>query len=128
MKLAIIGSRDFSNYKLLKAVLDRLIFGEDDIIVSGGADGADKLAERYARENNIKTLILKPDWNKYGRRAGFMRNTDIWDASTSGIAFWDGESKGTKHSFEISKKQNKTLLIVDYVNQKTYHAYKKVQK
>jgi len=115
MKLAVIGSRDFNNYKQLEIILDEL---KDYItitcIISGGANGADSLAEIYAKKNNIPTEIYKPDWKKYGKGAGFIRNTTIWDNSNIGIAFWDGKSKGTAHSFNIAKKQKKDLYIFNY--------------
>ena len=61
MKLAIVGSRTFSNYKLLKEYLDQI----PDIteIVSGGAAGADTLGEQYAREKSIPIVRYLPDWN-----------------------------------------------------------------
>lgn len=99
MKLAVVGSRGFNDYELLKSVLDKI---DIDVIVSGGANGADRLSERY------------------GKRAGYIRNRDIWEAATSGIAFWDGESRGTAHSFELSKKLGKKLLVYEYLSGKRY--------
>ncbi len=111
MKLAVIGSRGFNNYEVLKNLLDEL---DIDEIVSGGALGADALAKRYAVENDIKIIELIPDWDRFGKRAGFKRNEDIWKYCTSGIAFWDGKSKGTKHSFALSEQAGKTLLVYEY--------------
>jgi hypothetical protein len=115
MKLAVVGSRTFNNYDLLKKEIDE-IRKQYNIteIVSGGANGADKLAEKYARENNLKITIFPALWNKYGKRAGFIRNEKIWQHCDLGIAFWDGESKGTKHSFLLSKKYNKYLKIIKF--------------
>lgn len=127
MKLAVIGSRDFNNYALLEIVLNNLKISKNDIIVSGGAGGADTLAEQYANQYDIPLEILKPDWEKYGKGAGFIRNKEIWDNSDQGIAFWDGKSKGTEHSFKIAKDQNKTLFVVDYVNDKFYYANEKTE-
>ena len=112
MKVAVIGSRSFTNYELLKKTLDELTGIEK--IISGGAAGADSLAEQWARENNIETVIYKPDWAKYGRGAGVVRNRLIIEDCDWCIAFWDGESKGTKSSIEHSKKLNKKLTIVRY--------------
>jgi hypothetical protein len=113
MKLAIIGSRNFHNYKILKEEVDKLRKEyEINEIVSGGAIGADKLAEKYAKENNLKLTIFKPEWDKYGKAAGIIRNEGIWKYCDIGIAFWDGKSKGTQHSFQLSKKYNKFLKVV----------------
>lgn len=113
MKLAVVGSRNFTNYKVASEVINNLR-KEYNItsLVSGGANGADKLAERYAEEYNMSIEIYKPDWDKFGKSAGFIRNQTIWDNSDLGVAFWDGKSKGTAHSFEIAKKQKKFLRIV----------------
>jgi len=111
MILAIIGSRGFNDVELLNSILTPRV----DLIkkvVSGGANGADKLGEEWAKENKIETEIFYPDWKKYGKRAGFIRNEDIIKNSTHVIAFWDGESRGTNHSIELSKKLEKKLKIV----------------
>ena len=75
-KVIIAGSRNFNNYALLKSELDKL-FNEPFIIVSGGAKGADTLGERFADEFNIKKNIILPNWQKYGKSAGFKRNIEI---------------------------------------------------
>jgi len=125
--LAVVGSRNFNNYELLKTILDKIqeTVGFDKI-VSGGAKGADKLAERYAEERNIDIDVIYPMWDKYGKSAGFIRNKQIWDKCDFGVAFWDGKSKGTKHSFEIAKKQNKECIIVNYTVGEIYFLNKKV--
>jgi hypothetical protein len=107
MKLAIIGSRDFNDYELLSATLDNYSI---DLIVSGGANGADTLAERYASLHQIETLIFKPDYKRYHRGAPLKRNLEIVDASDIVIAFWDGKSRGTKHAIDYALSQNKRVI------------------
>ena len=111
MRLAVVGSRNFTDYTTAKVILDEL---QKDIgftrIVSGGANGADSLAEKYAWENDIELAIFVPDWS-IGKQAGFIRNVEIWDNSDYGVAFWDGKSKGTAHSFKLAKKQKKRLFV-----------------
>jgi len=114
-RLAVIGSRDFGDFELFVKIMDRLrLVKEIDAIISGGASGADSMAEHYAEVNNIPLTVFEAEWDKYGKSAGYIRNKDIWDASDMGIAFWDGVSKGTKHSFDLARKQNKKLLIFNY--------------
>ncbi|MFW5847609.1 MAG: DUF2493 domain-containing protein [bacterium] len=106
IKIAVVGSRTFNNYNFLCEILNKYkenIF----LIVSGGAKGADSLGEKWANENNIKTLIIRPDWEKHGRAAGFIRNKDIVDESDIVIAFWNQTSKGTKNTIDYAIKQNK---------------------
>lgn len=111
MKVAVIGSRGFNDYELVKTTLSSLNI---TLLVSGGAKGADSLGERYAKENNINTLIFKPDWEKHGKAAGMIRNTDIVNNAETIIAFWDGESKGTKDSITKAEKLGKKVLIFNF--------------
>lgn len=111
MKIAVIGSRSFNDYELLQKTLKQY---QPECIVSGGAKGADVLAERYAKENNINLLVFKPEWGRYGKIAGIKRNELIINNSDMVIAFWDGVSKGTKSSIDIAKKNNKPLIIVNF--------------
>jgi hypothetical protein len=111
MKVAVIGSRTFNDYELVKETLTKL---DITLLISGGAKGADSLGERYANENNITTLIFKPDWERHGRGAGMVRNTDIVKNSDIVVAFWDGSSKGTLDSIRKVEKLNKGLMIIKY--------------
>ena len=121
IKLAIIGSRDFNDYFLLKkSILENYDITKIEYIVSGGAKGADSLGERFAREFKIKTIIHYPDWNTYGRKAGFLRNAYIIRDATDIIAFWDGFSRETEHSLDLAEKHKKKIKVVrfDYFKSK----------
>jgi hypothetical protein len=108
MKLAVIGSRTFKDYELMCSVLNPLNI---DLIVSGGAKGADSLAERWAKENRVQTLIFHPNWDTYGKKAGIMRNFDIIDSCDQLIAFWDQKSKGTKQALDYARKIGKGVKV-----------------
>ena len=110
MKLAVIGSRDFENMVMLNEIL---LKHKDELtlIISGGSKGADALAEQWAKDNGIETLIFRPDWSKYGRSAGVVRNHDIIKSCDLCIAFWDGKSKGTASSIRLCKKYGKTCKV-----------------
>ena len=109
MKVEVIGSRGFNDYELVVKTLSNLHI---TLLVSGGAKGADTLGEKYANEHDIPTLIFKPDWEKHGKAAGMIRNTDIVNNADTVIAFWDGESKGTKDSISKAEKLGKNIMII----------------
>jgi hypothetical protein len=109
MKVAVIGSRTFNDYTLLKKTLDDI--PGLSVIISGGAKGADSLAEQWAQEKGIETMVFKPDWAKYGRGAGVVRNRLIIEDCDCCIAFWDGVSKGTKSSIDHCNKLNKKITV-----------------
>lgn len=111
MNVAIIGSRDFNDYQLLKQYVDNSGL-KITAIYSGGARGADSLARQYAKEKNYKLVEFIPDWDGLGKKAGFIRNWKTIENADWVFAFWDKKSKGTKHSIDISRKLKKPLEII----------------
>jgi hypothetical protein len=104
--LGVVGSRTFNDYELCKKTLDKIVKKllnkhEQIIIVSGGANGADSLAKKYAKEHKIKIIEFLPNWDKHGKAAGFIRNKDIIEKSDILVAFWDGKSAGTLSSIKL---------------------------
>ena len=104
MKLIVAGMRTFSDYNTVKLEIDRFIDKKNIDkskleIVSGNCNGADRLGERYGRENNIPIRTFPAQWSKYGKSAGPMRNKAMAEyAKDDGylIVFWDGKSRGTQ--------------------------------
>ena len=113
IKIGVVGSRTFNDYQLLKSTLDPL---KDVIclIVSGGAKGADSLAEQWAKENGVPTTIFVPDWDLYGKSAGYRRNVQIVEEADHILAFWDKKSKGTKHSIDLARKLKKKCSVISF--------------
>jgi len=109
MKIAVIGSRSFNDYDFLK---EKLSLYKIDVMISGGAPGADSLAERYAEENQIKTIIFPADWETHGRAAGPIRNKLIVENCDYLIAFWNGKSRGTKFSIDYARELGKEAVII----------------
>ncbi len=123
MKLAIIGGRNFNDFAALDSAIKQYFCDQNaktidgytpqfTQIVSGGAVGADSLGAKWGRERGVKVVEFLPDWERYGKRAGFLRNQTIIDNATHVLAFWDGVSKGTGNSLSLAKKQKKTTVIV----------------
>lgn len=117
IKVVVAGSREFDDYELLKATLDSALqmYSYDEIeIVSGCADGADKLGERYQEESNMKLKEFPADWDRFGDSAGHRRNIDMAYYGDWVFCFWDGSSKGTKGMIDITKRLGKTLHVIKY--------------
>lgn len=117
MKLAIIGSRGFNDYDFLKKNVSDFLKHNSFVcthIISGGAKGADKLAEQFALDNQLDMIVFKPDWKQFGKRAGFIRNTEIIEKADVVIAFWDGISSGTKDAIMKAIELNKRTKIKIY--------------
>ncbi|MCE5333762.1 MAG: DUF2493 domain-containing protein [Desulfobacteraceae bacterium] len=115
MKIIVAGSRDFSDYRLMKTKLDHLLQNQKDAtIVSGGARGADTLAIQYAKENGLEIVVINAEWDTYGRSAGYRRNERMAEESDALVAFWDGRSRGTAHMIEIAKNRNLKTRVVRF--------------
>ena len=116
MKWLIAGSRSFTDYDRLKSILGKE--PKPDKIIHGGAKGADSLGGQYAKENNIPCQVVKPDWNNYGKKAGYIRNIEMADMLTKddkAFIFWDGESRGTKMMLKLLQYKEIPFKLI-YIN------------
>ena len=123
-KIIINGSRDFHNDTYLRLILKDYIMTnqinpELIEIISGGAKGADTLAIKFAKEYNLNYKVMNADWNKYGKRAGIIRNAEMLTYAISNpndiailISFWNGTSKGTKHMIDISNDKGIIVKVI----------------
>ena len=119
MKIAIIGSRTLTplfyetmrDY-ILTCMKDNHPDDKIEEVISGGARGADALGEKFSLDVLKKPCTVFPaEWEKYGRSAGYRRNSLIINAADVVFAFWDGVSNGTKHSIELAVNSKKPVYI-----------------
>lgn len=114
MKLIIAGSRNFANYYRLKRSVLNFI-GTTPLkeveFISGGATGADRQGEWLARQLGKQPIRMPADWDKYGRRAGHIRNREMAKIATHCIVFWDRVSPGTRDMIECARGDDLKLRI-----------------
>lgn len=106
MKVAVIGSRNVT-------VRDMDIYLPNGCteIVSGGARGVDTCAAKYAKENNLRLTVFRPDYDTFGRSAPIIRNRDIVNYADEVVAFWDGSSRGTAFVIDYCKSVGKKCSV-----------------
>src|ERR1700690_1175146 len=112
IRVAVVGSREFTNYRLVEKTVDEILEkrGWTDVtIVSGGARGVDTLAELYAIRRNLSMKIYEADWS-IGKQAGYLRNKIIVDNSDIVIAFHYQGSKGTQHTIDIARNNGTEVI------------------
>lgn len=85
--IAVVGSRDFTNYQQLKTTLDSIMHPEDEI-ASGGAKGVDSMAQRYAKDAGHNIHIYYPKYAQFGPGATFKRNKEIVESADLVLAFY----------------------------------------
>ena len=110
MKIAVIGSRDFKDFKLVCKVMEeyRTVI---TVLVSGGAAGADSLGARWARKAGITTEIHEPDHRRY-KHAYHHRNRLIAESADLIVAFWKNGSSGTRYTIEYAERLGKPVRVI----------------
>lgn len=110
MKILIVGSRKINDIKIEKYIREDV-----DLVISGGAAGVDAIAERYADAKGISKLIIRPEYEKYGRAAPLKRNELMVGLADKVLAFWDGRSRGTKYTIEYARRRGKETetIVID---------------
>ena len=138
IRIIIAGGRDFCNYDYLSSSVLDVISGLESRnkysgigkfeagtqhkveFISGTAAGADRLGERFALSLNAQVHRFPADWNTYGKSAGYIRNEQMAKFAISQnsygvlIAFWNGQSKGTKHMIDLAEKYGLEIYIINY--------------
>lgn len=134
MRLAIVGSRDlpciekdnkfkykltnpFVLHKILLAIPQILHPSTISMIVSGGARGADTVAEYIAESMHIIPEVYEADWNKYGKSAGPKRNVLIENNSDACFAIVNkplSQSHGTKHTVSLFRANDKQVFLLEF--------------
>lgn len=75
MIILVCGGRHYHDYEAVKRALDSISGQGIDLVIHGGASGADKLGRAWADENGIHHAEVPALWHRLGRReAGPKRN------------------------------------------------------
>jgi len=112
IKIIIAGGRNFDDFNRLCKICDEFLQDQNDIeIVSGAYKGADLLGERYAAERNHTIKQFPADWRQFGKSAGLRRNAEMAAYADALIAFWDGESKGTRNMIDLATQAGLNVKI-----------------
>jgi hypothetical protein len=115
MKTIIAGSRGIEDYNVVLAAIAAAPW-QITHVVSGNARGVDRLGERYAQEYHLSYCTHKPDWNTYGKQAGYLRNEVMANIAEALIAIWDGKSRGTKHMIDIATKKGLKVYVYEVLS------------
>lgn len=118
MKLIVAGGRDFVDTNRMIEELQKLVnsgnIPECPELVCGMARGADMLAYSLWANNKMPIHNFPANWDKHGKSAGYRRNQEMGEFADALVAFWDGNSKGTKHMIDIMNRLNKPVYVVRY--------------
>lgn len=117
MKLIIAGGRTYrGNCEAILALNEIGLIYNVEEVVSGGADGADRLGEKWARSLDIPVKRFPANWTLYGRSAGPRRNAEMADYADAVVLFPGGI--GTANMRQQAEQG--CLQIFDLTNPKVY--------
>jgi len=117
--IGVIGTRRRDDIKDFNKTLEAFnkIYKEGDSICSGLCPkGGDRFAVIIADRLGLskdKRLWFPAEWKKYGRPAGFIRNTDIAKNSDILIAcVSEDRTGGTEDTIKKFKRKGKELILI----------------
>jgi hypothetical protein len=110
MKTIIAGGRNINDLNLVHHAMLQITWPVMEV-VSGMAKGVDTLGENWASKMGIPIKQFPANWDKYGRRAGPIRNEEMGDYAEALVAIWDGKSRGTKHMIDYATKRGLKVFV-----------------
>lgn len=112
MKIIVCGGRNYNKRYVVFDYLDALHRAWSGIthVVTGGATGADALGADWATARGIEQTVLRADWAKYGRAAGFTRNVAMADTNPDYVIAFPGGS-GTEHMIRVAVKRGIKVVL-----------------
>jgi len=110
MRVAIIGSRHFSPLERVTEYVDGL--PPRASIVTGGASGVDAVATKAARARGLAVQVLPMSFEEVRDAAlAEERRSKLVDSCDVLVAFWDGESPGTRATVERALDSGKEVHV-----------------
>lgn len=108
--VAVVGSRDYPEIDFVRYwVWTMRPFIA--VLISGGAGGVDLAAEDAGLDYGLDVVSRPADWDRYGRAAGPVRNTQVVRIADDVVAFWDGVSRGTADTIGKARDASKLRAV-----------------
>jgi len=110
MKVIVAGSRTILNKDTVRKAVRNSGFLVTEV-VSGKAQGVDRLGEELAVEEGWPIVQFPADWNEDGRSAGPLRNSRMASYADALVAVWDGQSRGTQDMIRRMEVLRKPVYV-----------------
>lgn len=111
MRILVCGGRDFANMELVEKTLFDYA-GMDTVIIQGEARGADNYAKMWAYDHDIPVESYPANWDKYGKRAGFIRNAQMLKEGKPDLVIAFPGGVGTQMMVTLAKSANVKVIEV----------------
>jgi hypothetical protein len=95
-RVLVCGGRDFSDAAWLARILDHLHDASPfELLIHGGARGADTLAGNWAKARGVPVQVFRADWDKHGKVAGILRNKQMLEEGKPSLVVGFPGGRGT---------------------------------
>jgi len=110
-RVLVCGGRHYNNIPYLCGFLDcyhsQFII---DLIIEGGATGADNLARRWALMNRVPFETVAADWRRHGNTAGLIRNREMYDKWKPDVIIAFPGGPGTADMVTYARSRHATII------------------
>lgn len=106
MRILITASRDWSDVQFIRDMIDYVREGCNTIVIVHGdcPTGGDRIADTIAIQNGWTVERHPAKWSKYGKKAGFIRNSDMVKLGVDVcLAFIKDNSKGASMCAKLAE-------------------------
>lgn len=115
MKVLVSGGRDLVRGDIIDEELTHIDRNDPiDVIIEGGARGADMYAASWAVQNNVANQRYHADWNKYGKQAGILRNLQMLEDGKPDLVlvFPTRKSRGSWHMAQAAHAAGFKIKVI----------------
>lgn len=126
MRIVVCGSRTWEDEKIVHGVLSGFIdaadyhplWDDEFQVAHGAAKGADAFAGNWAqRYADVEEVRFPADWEKHGKKAGFLRNQQMIEEFQPNVVLAFSEwpiTKGTQHTVDLAKKAGIPVYVISH--------------
>lgn len=120
MKTLVCGGRDYQDAEELFGFLDDIHSAvQITEIIHGGARGADKLAGEWAASRGIACTVFPANWQKYGKKAGTIRNLQMYKASEPDLVVAFSGGAGTANMARVARAAGCRVVCPEHSDKET---------
>ena len=125
MKILVCGSRNWNRRKPIWEALTQVRKKKKGVLViNGAAPGADTIAGETAWELGFEVRYFPADWNRYGKKAGPLRNQKMIDEKPDAVLAFTEDSTSSQGTADTIRRAKEAGIPV-FVYPKTKNWYKK---
>ena len=103
MKILVCGGRDFDDRDLFYKAMKPYLYDKTVSIIHGAAPGADTIAGDWAHAFGHQVESFPADWTKYGKRAGYIRHTQMLNEGKPDMVVAFPGGKGTSMMIKLAE-------------------------